>query len=293
MKELKTAINARMILMAAGLFLLFNAVTTTSQDGLRWFNIVHLITQYDEDVASGKIQPPAKTESVESEADSVVANPDTAAEQESSDNALEESASEETDSTAESEAASAESNADTASAEPAAESEADSTEPAVETEAAASQEIDIPALKTEMETLGITLADLRLLGIACYIMTVIRILAGVVCVRFSNRVDRAGITLKTVIGLIIAEVIYLLLLFFKRALFLGSILYTALICGALLWGALKMKKLSKEDPERVYAVTPAKQRAVDKPAAPQKSLRDKAMMNTHTDLDDESDSSSE
>jgi len=237
MKELKTAINARMILMAAGLFLLFNAVTTTSQDGLRWFNIVHLITQYDEDVASGKIQPPAKTESVESEADS--------------------------------------------------------TEPAAETEAAASQEIDIPALKTEMETLGITLADLRLLGIACYIMTVIRILAGVVCVRFSNRVDRAGITLKTVIGLIIAEVIYLLLLFFKRALFLGSILYTALICGALLWGALKMKKLSKEDPERVYAVTPAKQRAVDKPAAPQKSLRDKAMMNTHTDLDDESDSSSE
>lgn len=257
MKELKTAINARMILMAAGLFLLFNAVTTTSQDGLRWFNIVHLITQYDEDVASGKIQPPAKTESVESEA------------------------------------ASAESNADTASAEPAAESEADSTEPAAETEAAASQEIDIPALKTEMETLGITLADLRLLGIACYIMTVIRILAGVICVRFSNRVDRAGITLKTVIGLIIAEVIYLLLLFFKRALFLGSILYTALICGALLWGALKMKKLSKEDPERVYAVTPAKQRAVDKPAAPQKSLRDKAMMNTHTDLDDESDSSSE
>ena len=113
-------------------------------------------------------------------------------------------------------------------------------------------------------------------------MTVIRILAGVICVRFSNRVDRAGITLKTVIGLIIAEVIYIFLLFFKRALFLGSILYTALICGALLWGALKMKKLAKEDPKRVYAVTPAKQRAAEKPAAPQKSLRDKAMMNTHS-----------
>ena len=269
MKELKTAINARMILMAAGLFLLFNAVTTTSQDGLRWFNIVHLINQYDEDVASGKIQPPAEAESSEP-----------AVEQESPDESSEESASEETKPTAAS--------SDAASEEPSVESETASNEPASESEAAASQEIDIPALKSEMETLGITLADLRLLGIACYIMTVIRIIVGVVCVRFSNRVDRAGITLKTVIGLIVAEVIYIFLLFFKRALFLGSILYTALICGALLWGALKMKKLAKEDPERVYAVTPAKQRAAEKPAAPQKSLRDKAMMDTHADSDDTS-----
>lgn len=235
MKQLKTAMNARMILMAAGLFLLFNAVTTTSQEGLRWFNIVHLITRYDEDVASGKIQPAAE-----------------------------------------------EGKAEAASNEPAADSQDASIEPATDSQASDSQEIDIPALKSEMETLGIKLSDLRLLGIACYVMTIIRIFVGVVCVRFSNRVDRAGFTLKTVIGLIVVEIIYIFFQFFKRALFLGSILYTALICGALLWGALKMKKLAEEDPERVYAVNPANRKPAEKPAAPQKSLRDKAMMNTHS-----------
>lgn len=272
MKQLKTAMNARMILMAAGLFLLFNAVTTTSQEGLRWFNIVHLITQYDEDVASGKIQPSVDVDAEEKSG--------TAAE-----------ADETTVDTENEEASSGDAKEDNASGETAAKSETDATQEAVASQEAAteSQEIDIPALKTEMETLGITLSDLRLMGIACYVMTLIRIFAGVVCVRFSNRVDRAGITLKTVIGLIAVEIIYILFQFFKRALFLGSVLYTVIICGALLWGALKMKKLAEEDPERIYAVQPAARKSANVQPAPKKSLRDKAMMNTSSDLDDTSD----
>lgn len=262
MKQLKTAMNARMILMAAGLFLLFNAVTTTSQEGLRWFNIVHLITQYDEDVASGKIQPPAEQEE-KAESVSEDTENDTVNDNDSSDKASDETAADQS----------------------AAESEAS----AESQETAGTQEIDIPALKSEMETLGITLSDLRLMGIACYVMTLIRIFAGVVCVRFSNRVDRAGITLKTVIGLIAVEIIYILFQFFKRALFLGSVLYTVIICGALLWGALKMKKLAEEDPERIYAVQPAARKSANVQPAPKKSLRDKAMMNIASDLDDTSD----
>lgn len=254
MKQAKMAINARMILMAAGLFLIFNAVTSTSMEGLRWFNIVHLVNQYDEDVASGKIKPETEEEKKE----------ETVAAEEPVEGATQE---------------------ETTSGKN--DEEASSTESTAEAETAATQEVDIPALKSEMETLGITLSDLRLLGIACYVMTVIRIIAGVVCVRFSNRVDRAGITLKTVSGLITAEVIYILLQFFKRALFLGSILYTAVICGALLWGALKMKKLAEEDPERIYAVDPAKRKIAEKPAVKQQSLHDKALMNTHAGSDAE------
>ena len=195
------AINARMILMAAGLFLIFNAVTSTSMEGLRWFNIVHLVNQYDEDVASGKIKPETEEEKKE----------ETVAAEEPVEGATQE---------------------ETTSGKN--DEEASSTESTAEAETAATQEVDIPALKSEMETLGITLSDLRLLGIACYVMTVIRIIA-----------------------------------------------------GALLWGALKMKKLAEEDPERIYAVDPAKRKIAEKPAVKQQSLHDKALMNTHAGSDAE------
>ena len=276
LKQMKYAMNARMFLIAAGLFLIFTAVTSTGQDGLRWFGIAKVVTDYDRDVAEGKITPPP-------------------AEEETKETVSEEK----TENTAETDAESAEVKAETE--EKSGTADADSSnnkEEASETEAAAetasenaettdasaneeaAQEIDVPALKRDMAALGISVGDLKFLGIACFVIAIIRIFVGVICVKFSNRVDRSSITLKAVIGLAVAEVIYAAIMFLKKALFIGSLIYTFLIVGALFWGALRLRKLAKENPERVYAVEAAQRFTPQPKPAQKKSLREKAMMNT-------------
>ena len=289
LKQIKYAMNTRMFLLAAGIFLIFTAVTSTGQDALRWFGIVQVVTDYDKDVAEGKIVPPAEeenTETVSSEEtvpeEAAEADPDTASETDDKAAETTDAAAETADSAAEAADTDAEAADDAAEAAEATDTDAESAGAAAgETQAAdeASREIDVPALKKDMETLGITLADLRILGIACIIIAVIRIIAGVICVKFSNRVDRADITFKTVIALTVAEVLYAAVTFFMKALFVGSLLYTILILGALYLGAIRMRKLHKADPERVFAVPPAR-RPAPQAAAPKKSLHDRAKMNT-------------
>ncbi len=250
MKQIKYAMNARMFLMAAGIFLIFTAVTSTGQDGLRWFGIAQVVTDYDRDVAEGKITPPP-------------------AEEETKETVSEEKP----ESTTETDAESAEVKAETEENSGTADTDSSNKEDAA-------QEIDVPALKRDMATLGISVGDLKFLGIACFVIAIIRIFVGVICVKFSNRVDRSSITLKAVIGLAVAEVIYAAVMFLKKALFIGSLIYTFLIVGALLWGALRLRKLAKENPERVYAVEAAQRFTPQPKPAQKKSLREKAMMST-------------
>ena len=70
---------------------------------------------------------------------------------------------------------------------------------------------------------------------------------------------------------------------FSKLMSLGM-LFTAIgIPLFILWGAWGFRKLSKEDPKRVYAVDmkkrqQARRQAAAQPAAPKKSLRERAMM---------------
>ena len=286
LKQMKYAMNARMFLIAAGLFLIFTAVTSTGQDGLRWFGIAKVVTDYDRDVAEGKITPPPAEEetkeTVSEEKTENTAETDAESEEMKSETdagsaevkaeAEDESGTADTDSSNKEEVAETEAAAETAS------ENAETTGTTATEEAA--QEIDVPALKRDMATLGISVGDLKFLGIACFVIAVIRIFVGVICVKFSNRVDRSSITLKAVIGLAIAEVLYAAVMFLKKALFIGSLIYTFLIVGALLWGALRLRKLAKENPERVYAVEAAQRFTPQPKPAQKKSLREKAMMST-------------
>ena len=225
LKQMKYAMNARMFLIAAGLFLIFTAVTSTGQDGLRWFGIAKVVTDYDRDVAEGKITPPPAEEETK----------ETVSEEKTENTAETDAESEEMKS--ETDAGSAEVKAETEDESGTADTDSSNKEEAAETEAAAetasentettdasaaeetAQEIDVPALKRDMATLGISVGDLKFLGIACFVIAVIRIFVGVICVKFSNRVDRSSITLKAVIGLAIAEVLYAAVMFLKKALF--------------------------------------------------------------------------
>ena len=191
MKDAKSAINARMILMAAGLFTIINAVSTILQNGLTWFTLA-----------------------TAAEGGNVAA------------------------------------------------------------------EIDVSSLLESMETLGITVSDLRLLGTVCIIICVIRIAAGFVCVLFSNRVDKANLTLKVVVGLGVCEVIYEVFLLIKKAMMLGSLLFSFVIVGFLLWAALKMRDLQKAYPNRKYALESTRNTAKKAAAAPKKTIHDRAMINT-------------
>ena len=194
MKDAKSAINARMILMAAGLFTIINAVSTILQNGLTWFTLA-----------------------TAAEGGNVAA------------------------------------------------------------------EIDVSSLLESMETLGITVSDLRLLGTVCIIICVIRIAAGFVCVLFSNRVDKANITLKVVVGLGVCEVIYEVFLLIKKAMMLGSLLFSFVIVGFLLWASLKMRDLQKAYPNRKYALESTRNTAKKVTAAPKKTIHDRAMINASTE----------
>ena len=113
---------------------------------------------------------------------------------------------------------------------------------------------------------------------------VIRIAAGFVCVLFSNRVDKANITLKVVIGLGVCEVIYEVFLLIKKAIMLGSLLFSFVIVGFLLWAALKMRDLQKAYPNRKYALESTRNTAKKAAAAPKKTIHDRAMINTNPEI---------
>ena len=276
LKEVKYAMNARMFLLIASIVLIVNAVSSTMMDGIRWFNIVGVIEEYDKE-HPGEEESPEKTEDTAG-ADKVDAAVDDAA---AADNA-------EAVDTAVDVAA-----ADNASGEAAADNASGDAAVAEDTAADAageeSREINVPALKKDMKTLGISINDLRLLGFACIFMVIVRCVAGAAILRFSNRVDKAPFILKTVIGLTVLEAAYILLTFLKRALFLGAVIYTVLILVFLYMGAFRMKKLHDADPDRILAVNAQRPARPQAAPAPKKSIRERAMLNTADNAEESAD----
>ena len=334
MKNTKNAMNARLLLLMAGLFLLVNAITTTGRNGLSWIGLAQMVeesaAQMEEEAAgvksgSAATETTAAAEGEEPAAETAEAlsgeeagkdaaasaDTDTAAVNEAAGVSAEEAPAEPEGKTEEAQdaAASADTDAaaadaaekdgDTAAAEPAEETEdtagaaeaAEGTaDAAAQTDAAAQQEIDMHALMENMKEMGITVADLRRIGIVGVITAVAEIIVGLLCALFANRVDRAKITLSAVSCLMVVEIAQVLFLLLKRALSIASIIGALLLPGALLWAAVKMYKLHKAYPERVYALNPrgGSNNRPAAPPAPKKSLKERAMMDTHADSENDS-----
>lgn len=134
-----------------------------------------------------------------------------------------------------------------------------------------------------LEKTNMQVPFLRLVGILFVIMAVVEVFAGISSVRYSNRVDKATTMLRIALVLLVVEALMEVFLCFSKLMSLGM-LFTAIgIPLFILWGAWGFRKLSKEDPKRVYAVDmkkrqQARRQAAAQPAAPKKSLRERAMM---------------
>ena len=261
MKENKLALNGRLLLLLVGIMLVFNGITSSGRNGLGWLGLADAVEEIRNTPQEEKAAP-------------------------------EETASEE--------AAPAQDGAETEEAAPAqggAETEEETAAAATETTGeTAAQMPDLDELVRQMEASGISTSDLRLLGILSLIITFFEVCVGLLCAFFSNRVNKSKITLTGVIVLLVAEVAFVAVYFVKGALTLSLLLNSIFLPLVLLWSATRLRKLAKLDPERIYAVTPARDRgfsangrkAEKKPSAPSEtpaksSIRDKAMWKSDSD----------
>lgn len=149
-------------------------------------------------------------------------------------------------------------------------------------------ELDIETIAAQMEEVGVTADDLKLLGIICLITAAFEAIIGLICALLSNRVDRSKITLSAVVLLLAVECVFLIVLAAKGALMVSNLIYSLFLPLVLLWSVFRLRKLAKADPDRIYAVKQNKQQ--QKPAmpvdpAPKKGLKERAMMNLSEETD--------
>ena len=250
MKEARTALNARMLLLFAGIMLVLNGIMQTGRNGLGWINMAKSVEEYQMEQGDGGAGTDPETEAV---SENAASEPET--------ETVSEAAEEET-------------------------------------------EFSIGALVDQMKEAGVTTGDLKQLGYGNLIAAVFEILCGLICALFANRVDRWKYTLGAVAALLCVEVIYMLFAFSKNAMAISNLIYAILLPLVLLWSALKMRKLAKADPERIYAVEQqprnasgrkeqggsqggAYARGGNAPAPGGRSLRDRAMMRPAVEPEEE------
>lgn len=244
----RMAINARLLLLLAGIMLILNAITQSGRMGLGYLNFADLM---DKQAAVAGEKAPGGAESMTERL---------------------------------SEAASANAAAEAAGAAAGA--------TAAEGEAEMMTEPDPEAIATMFLEAGVTSGDMRLVGIASLVAAVFEIWVGAVCVLFSNRVNRYRVLLCATSALLIVEAIYLIILILKKSFILSAAMWSIALPLVLLWCALRFRKLSLADPERVYAIDKNQQPAPEEAAPPtvsNKSLRDRAMMNLSSEADGVSD----
>ncbi len=147
--------------------------------------------------------------------------------------------------------------------------------------------VDVGALKQDMDQLGITVSDLRRVGVMNIVMAVIRIAAGFLCVVFCNRVDKSRLLLICTVALAACEVVFAVFLYVNRFLGIGTLLYSVLLTGLLLFGAIRMRKIARENPDRRLLLEPVRKPVEGaRPETPKKSIKERAMMGSTADTDD-------
>ena len=241
MKEARRGLNARLLLLAAGIMLVVNAVSSSTRTGLSWLSLADLVTQ-------AQIQP-VQTEGEEALED---AGESAAADTEAvTGEALETDHKTSGETTAEPD--------HEISAEP------------------AEQEFDIGVFIEEMNKSGLTSSDLRTFGIFYMITAVVEIIAGMICAILSNRVDKSKITFTVAVILAAWELIFVAFLLLRGGLMLSVLLNAVLLPAVLVWSAWQMRKMARTDPERIFAVKPTRSPARKETApAPPKSIKERA-----------------
>lgn len=139
-----------------------------------------------------------------------------------------------------------------------------------------------------LETVNMSVNMARLIGSCFVLLAAAEIFIGVFSIRLSNRVDKAAFMKRISLILLAAEVLMQLFLLFMGMLNPGMLLTSIAIPLFMLWGATRLTKLAKAEPDRIYAVDTKKNKGskpfqAQQKAPEKKSLRERAMMH----VDDE------
>ena len=109
-----------------------------------------------------------------------------------------------------------------------------------------------------LENAGVGSGLLKGIGICFIAVGIWEAVVGFLSVRNSNRVDKSRFSVKLAISLLITEIVMQVILFFTGLMNLG-LLFTAIVLPLfLLWGATRLGKVAKAEPERKFAVDPAR-----------------------------------
>ena len=155
LKEIRSALNARLFLLILGVLLILNGVTSTGRQGLAYRNLAAAI---DERIVSKEALPDEK--------------------------------------------------------EPGSDDDRKDNAAAEGTAAAAEQSVEeqLDSFILQMDEVGMTTGDLRRISVFFLIAAFFEIGVGLICAIFSNRVDRAKITLSAVSCLMVVEIAQVLFL---------------------------------------------------------------------------------
>ena len=107
-----------------------------------------------------------------------------------------------------------------------------------------------------LKQIGITSGTLRICSVIYYLQAVIEVFVGVFCARLSNRLDKNALLWKMAWVILVVEVaagVALTLLHMTSAIMIVSNL---LLPGFLLWAVNSLRKVAKNNPDRIYAVEP-------------------------------------
>lgn len=136
-----------------------------------------------------------------------------------------------------------------------------------------------------LENAGVGSGLLKGIGICFIAVGIWEAVVGFLSVRNSNRVDKSRFSVNWPYSLLITEIVAGLSVF--TGLMNLGLLFTAIVLPLfLLWGATRLGKVAKADPERKFAVDPARKKSSQQsqPAAPKKSIRERAAMQAREDV---------
>ena len=138
-----------------------------------------------------------------------------------------------------------------------------------------------------LENAGVGSGLLKGIGICFIAVGIWEAVVGFLSVRNSNRVDKSRFSVKLAISLLITEIVMQVILFFTGLMNLGSSFYSHCASAVFTWGVHRLGKVAKADPERKFAVDPARKKsysAISNRPPPKKSIRERAAMQAREDV---------
>lgn len=131
-----------------------------------------------------------------------------------------------------------------------------------------------------LEKAGVDSMFLKIAGVCFLVVGICEIVAGFFSIKNCNRVDKSSFTMKILIALLTVEVVMEVYLFFTGLMNLGFLITAILLPAFMLWGTTRLRKIAKEEPDRVYAVENVKKSPKQQTTKPEakKSIRERAAM---------------